>query len=268
MKRRTLHEFLHKDPVGRRLSEGVRKPLPVTADQALLPIHGQLGFLCDKVNDVDPRTFFISSGLLSSFEDTDLPSGLCIDDMCFPFDVFMLNYRASYVNTPDDIHDFWLLVMKESDGIFFMGLGDDINYAGGELHQIDEGLALKLFDGVDDGHMLVAMVLVLQHTLLYLNSKNNEQTEITRKVVTGKGRKRRRIDEPTGDILVGRGVQHHASMRSKGSAINKRFIVRGHWRRQPYGKGRTQYRMIRIAPHYKGPEDAVMCKKDYRVVGK
>jgi hypothetical protein len=34
-----------------------------------------------------------------------------------------------------------------------------------------------------------------------------------------------------------------------------RWIVNGHWRNQPFGKGRAQRRLVWIAPYVKGPED-------------
>jgi hypothetical protein len=34
------------------------------------------------------------------------------------------------------------------------------------------------------------------------------------------------------------------------------FIVRGHWKHQPYGSGRSLRKFIRIDPYWKGPEDA------------
>lgn len=42
-----------------------------------------------------------------------------------------------------------------------------------------------------------------------------------------------------------------------------RFIVKGHWRMQPYGPGRKRVRPVWIAPYIKGPED-----KPLRVVDK
>lgn len=45
----------------------------------------------------------------------------------------------------------------------------------------------------------------------------------------------------------------------KGSTfkIKKQFVVRGHWRNQPCGKGRQDRKLIWVEPHYKGPEGKV-----------
>jgi hypothetical protein len=39
--------------------------------------------------------------------------------------------------------------------------------------------------------------------------------------------------------------------------VAQRFVVRGHWRNQAYGEGRTLRRRKWIEPHWKGPENAV-----------
>lgn len=44
-----------------------------------------------------------------------------------------------------------------------------------------------------------------------------------------------------------------ASDRSR--AWHHRWIVRGHWRRQPVGVGRREVRRVWVTPHVKGPED-------------
>jgi len=36
---------------------------------------------------------------------------------------------------------------------------------------------------------------------------------------------------------------------------SRRWMVRGHWRNQPYGPGRTERRLTWIDPYVKGPDD-------------
>ena len=45
----------------------------------------------------------------------------------------------------------------------------------------------------------------------------------------------------------------------------KRFIVRGHWRRQHYGEGSITTRLTWIRPYFKGPELAQLINKPYNV---
>ena len=44
-----------------------------------------------------------------------------------------------------------------------------------------------------------------------------------------------------------------------------RFMVRGHWRHQAHGAGNQDRKLIRIKPHYKGPDLATLINKPYLV---
>lgn len=50
--------------------------------------------------------------------------------------------------------------------------------------------------------------------------------------------------------------KHRNEATGDGDWYNYRFPVRAHWRRQPYGPGRTLRRLQLIASYIKGPEDA------------
>jgi hypothetical protein len=47
--------------------------------------------------------------------------------------------------------------------------------------------------------------------------------------------------------------------------INKRFIVRGHWRNQPHGTKLSERKIIWVKPYYKGSEIAEIINKPYLV---
>lgn len=44
--------------------------------------------------------------------------------------------------------------------------------------------------------------------------------------------------------------------KPQGWILAKRFVVRGHWKQQPCGPGRSERRMIFVEPYWKGPADA------------
>jgi hypothetical protein len=50
-----------------------------------------------------------------------------------------------------------------------------------------------------------------------------------------------------------------------GSKPAIRFVVRGHWKRQPFGPGASQRRLHWIKPYFKGPEVAALVNKPYAV---
>ena len=47
-----------------------------------------------------------------------------------------------------------------------------------------------------------------------------------------------------------------ADTDGRGHAYKHRFVVSGHWRKQPYGEGRKKRRRIWVNPYIKGPEGA------------
>lgn len=51
--------------------------------------------------------------------------------------------------------------------------------------------------------------------------------------------------------------------RPEGWTLAKRFIVRGHWKQQPCGSGRSERRMTFIEPYWKGPADAPALARAY-----
>ncbi len=51
----------------------------------------------------------------------------------------------------------------------------------------------------------------------------------------------------------------------RGRSFFARFIVRGHWRNQAHGKGRTQRKIIWIKPHFKEPEITEVVNRPYVV---
>lgn len=51
----------------------------------------------------------------------------------------------------------------------------------------------------------------------------------------------------------------------RGRCSFARFIVRGHWRNQVHGEGRTKRKLIWIKPHFKGPEITEVVNRPYVV---
>ena len=50
-----------------------------------------------------------------------------------------------------------------------------------------------------------------------------------------------------------------------GDKLQVRFMVRGHWRRQPHGQENQERKLIWIQPHFKGPDIAEIVNKPYLV---
>jgi hypothetical protein len=63
--------------------------------------------------------------------------------------------------------------------------------------------------------------------------------------------------QPLVRVVQLRRVEHTASHGPGGEPVewSCRWVVRGHWRQQPYGPGQAQRRPTWIAPHVKGPDE-------------
>jgi len=85
------------------------------------------------------------------------------------------------------------------------------------------------------------------------------------KRVNYKRRGKRTVE--TGLIYIGRNIKrlYQDGHTETGYKINKRFLVRGHWRKQPCGSGRSSFMNIWIKPYIKGKGEYQ--NKDYKVVG-
>ena len=58
-----------------------------------------------------------------------------------------------------------------------------------------------------------------------------------------------------------------AELTKEGRKLTKRFRVRGHWRNQAHGHGRTERKHVFIQPFWKGPTFAELLARDYVVRG-
>lgn len=57
-------------------------------------------------------------------------------------------------------------------------------------------------------------------------------------------------------VRLGRsGESTHGSAMDSSSKLDKRVLVRGHWRRQPCGPRNTERKIIWVEPFFRGPED-------------
>lgn len=66
-------------------------------------------------------------------------------------------------------------------------------------------------------------------------------------------------------IVVKKPNNSTESISPSNKKLAKRFMVRGHWRNQPYGKRNKKRKLIFIEPYVKGPEMAELINKPYEV---
>lgn len=130
---------------------------------------------------------------------------------------------------------------------------------------------------------------ILVNTILYLGSNEPDiveqlspRTELFKQLEGLKSKaKRKRVQQKilsTSELdgsIVGRHIGQILVKKPSNSVestnqiskkkLSKRFIVRGHWRRQPCGTEGQQRKLIWIKPYYKGPDMAELINKSYKV---
>lgn len=122
-------------------------------------------------------------------------------------------------------------------------------------------LALTELEDCDSRHMLN----ILYNTILYVNDphRNRAETETygTRKMKTGTAAGSIKMSY----INLSAPKNYKPLTEGTGTALDKRFIVRGHWRNQACGEKHLEHKRIWIQPYYKGPELAEVINKSYLV---
>lgn len=73
------------------------------------------------------------------------------------------------------------------------------------------------------------------------------------------------VGASVGPIVIQKGGEEGGEGGPGGGKPLVRFMVRGHWRRQPHGPERQERKLIWIRPHYKGADLATTINKPYLV---
>lgn len=136
-------------------------------------------------------------------------------------------------------------------------------------------------DGLAFYRIVLNAVLYLSSDSAELASKQSPHKEIERKATDiGSPSKRRKllqtagrytsldyeeVGASVGPIVIQRGLAESGEGGTGGAKLNVRFMVRGHWRRQPHGPDSLERKLIWIRPHYKGPDFAAAINKPYLV---
>lgn len=244
------------------------------------------------------KTFVLSKELVEAFRHTDIPMSLTPEDFNYPFDVFMVEGNVPLFQTDlngikRDVYSIMFIHQEalktgtefiDDDGKkvkrpewqialtgFFM---NDERYIENLMINLQGGVSLgksaarkktgKFMFDLDEED-IKSMVNLFFNTVLYINDPSREKAETEERKVrsmknpgTGKFKKSEYIvlKPPKGYVSFSKG---------DGTTLDKRFIVRGHWRNQRHGEGMTQTKKIWIRPHWKGPDLSEVVKKKYSV---
>jgi hypothetical protein len=182
------------------------------------------------------------------------------------------------------LHDEWTL--EQSLRTDWKNLIPDMEHIGKSVSS-DDGTLEPINDNLfyTDG---LAFYRIVLNAMLYLSSEKAElsgqkspHTEIEetaeqaispkkkRKILQAKGRYTALSYEEAGasvGTIIVRKDDTESPIAGDGSKKPLvRFMVRGHWRRQPHGPDSQDRKLIWILPHYKGPDLATTINKPYIV---
>lgn len=117
-----------------------------------------------------------------------------------------------------------------------------------------------------DSTDITNMINLTFNTILYINDKSRIaiETEVAR-VRSDKDHKTGKFHQTQYILLKPPKAYKKLTEESTGKKIDKRFIVRGHWRQQAFGENMKERRRMWIKPYWKGPEISEVVSKPYKV---
>lgn len=222
------------------------------------------------------KTFLLDSNLVNAFKLTDIPMTTTIGNMKFPYPQFIIQsdsplFSIKIRDLTRDIHDI-LFIQAPSGykwtygiyGLYSLGTGiesmsvrlDSNDRFINALEHTEKGLLPLEYNEVKD---LICMFI---NTVLYINDPDRPRKETeenrTRNTNTGSGYKTTSYIylKPPSNISIPKNLYQ----------LNKRFLVRGHWRNQPYGTNKSEYKYIWIYPYWKGDSTMDVINNKYKVI--
>jgi hypothetical protein len=250
--------------------------------------------------DNGAKTFILSKDLVEAFQHTDIPMDLCPTDFYYPFDTFLIESESPMFVTSTSIgnrHVFSILYLSDNaiyqnqNRTFIKGDGTVIdklewNKSLTAFYPADELGVENMMIHMKNNHPIIEaveqpkldfglvpldksdaqnMINIFYNTVMYINDpeRNRAETESnhTRKIKDGHGKK----SVSMGYILLKPPKSYLPLSTGGGHTIDKRFVVRGHWRMQSYGEKHSLRKSMWIKPYWKGPELAEVINKPYKV---
>jgi len=245
------------------------------------------------------KTFILSKELIEAFLHTDIPMSMYPSDFKYPFNTFLIEGEGPLFQTDNGTVDILSILFTHStvaerrrtifagpDGKAHDRLEWDVALSA--LQDTGPGLGLDHMwlnlsnqKTVEETYGVKSMpndlrgpvqrteaqmtINIFFNTLMYIHDE-------TRKVEETEERRTRKMKHETGKKSYKKGYiylrppkKYKSLSTGTGRKIDSRFIVRGHWRNQRYGKGMAQSKKIWIVPFWKGPEMSEVASRKYKV---
>jgi len=250
------------------------------------------------------KTFRLSKELIDAFTLTDIPLDITPNEFKYPFDTFLIEGEKPLYQVQirkNDYADVHCLLFIDKRAIIKQP-GDRYLTRNGEwLDDLEWDLSVSGLSPGLDGYGLDHMWLNMKNhetienalkvenqakeyrdtvsipeakrasniffnTIMYINDPTRipVETESRGRAKYKLSGKKRTIKN---EYILLRPPRNYISIPGVGTGrkVDKRFIVRGHYRNQVYGKGRLERKRIWIMPFWKGPELAEIVSKKYKV---
>lgn len=246
------------------------------------------------------KTFVLSKELVEAFQHTDIPLDLHPSEFQYPFETFLIESESPMFTTHTSIGNKQVFsILYLSDAAVYRDSGKLLIKSDGSLtDKLEWNKSLTAFypaNGVGMENMMIHMkdsqpildaveqpkrdfglvpldredaqnmINIFYNTVMYINDPDRVRAETesthTRKIKDGCSK----AGILSSYIMLKPPKSYKSLSSEKGRAIDKRFIVRGHWRMQSYGEKHALRKSIWIKPHWKGPELSEIINKPYKV---
>jgi len=240
-------------------------------------------FLTTSINEwkeKGEKIFILSPELVLAFQHTDIPMTIKAGDFKYPFPSFMIesNIPLFTTNSMGEERPIYNIIHKYEIGVnwnrtlvgFIHSKMNVIDYLRIYLNDnltIEEDSEKRINgQGMMEESVTITdfqnMNNIFFNTIMYINDPNRsiKETEVhgTRLASNGKGK-----GSKMQQYILLRPPMSYKPLKSTGRIIDKRFVVRGHWRNQACGEKHQEHKKIWIYPFYKGPEFAEKINKPY-----
>ena len=249
------------------------------------------------------KTFMLSKELIEAFNHTDVPLDIYPTDFNYPFNCFTIEGDIPLFNAKgiDDksIPVYAILYCHRSivdpeknlliapNGKAYDTIEWDISLTG--LSPGIDGIGLdQMWINMKNTETLEAayknskvdnkirtvlerseaqdIANIFFNTIMYINDPTRVEAETTfsytHKIRIGPAKKDK---VKRAYILLKPPKSYKSLSASTGRHIDKRFVVRGHYRQQAYGEKMSLRKRIWIMPHWKGPDMSEVVSKPYKV---
>lgn len=243
------------DPVGVP-RDHVRQPFPVYVIELPSP-NGPIAWPPEQdAHGIDPAYIFVNTGVYAANPDDTFPGGRNLAD-------------PKMLDGLDALRRGTVMVPRMSVVLFNWHphvVAHDIHHMSSELIEIANK---SVDDGLEHDETHIVMAVRLAYNLALHLKHNPSSSSSGGKTVNHDHGLRSLLYELGRDVVLNKQLRDTARSACVSGRdpqrwiLQKRFIVRGHWKQQAHGPGRADRKLIFVEPYWKGPADTPVVTRAY-----